>query len=139
MTRTTQLGTDCRIELVEVQSPLWSELSAGLEWLELRGSAVYRGQGIPHGSGQPVIAVPGFLSSDIEMLELRRWLGRIGYTAFASGTGLNADCPDVIIEKLIETAEDVAARSGQQVRLVGHSLGGVLSRAAAVLRPDLVS
>jgi pimeloyl-ACP methyl ester carboxylesterase len=139
MATTKNLDPECDIEIVEAKVSLWPEVGAGLEWLELRASVLYRGDDVPRGSGQPVITVPGFLSSDLGLFELRRWLGRIGYSSHASEVGINADCPDIMIEKLIETVETVATGSGVRVRLVGHSLGGVLARAAAVLRPDLIS
>ncbi len=52
-----------------------------------------------------------------------------------SDIGRNADCPDVLLERLIETVEDTNQRAGRRVRLIGHSFGGVLARAAAARMP----
>ena len=133
------IKVDCAIPAREARTSLWSELFWIAEWAELRMSPVYHGAGIPRGSGQPVVVVPGFLGTDAHTGEMRGWLKRLGYATYPSGIGRNMDCPDVSLEKLEETLESVARRSGQSVRIGGHSLGGLLARAAAVRRPDLVS
>jgi pimeloyl-ACP methyl ester carboxylesterase len=118
--------------------PIWRELGAWMEWIELRRSAVYRGIGVPRGKGECVILVPGFLGSETSLSELRRWLVRIGYRVCSSGIDRNADCPDVSLARLLEATEAAFELGRAPVRLVGHSLGGTLSRAAAVKRPDLI-
>lgn len=119
--------------------PLVSELLAGLEWAVLRMTPLYYGIGVPHGDGSPVVLVPGFLGSDSSLLEMRLWLRRIGYHAYASGIGRNAECPDILIERLLETIELAYEETGRPVTLIGHSLGGLLARTAAARRPDRVS
>src|SRR6185437_981162 len=37
----------------------------------------------PRGDGHPVLALPGFLASDLSMAPLRRYLGELGYDAHA--------------------------------------------------------
>jgi pimeloyl-ACP methyl ester carboxylesterase len=44
-----------------------------------------------------------------------------------------------VAEQLESRIETVVARRGRPVRIVGHSLGGMLARGLAVRRPDLVS
>jgi pimeloyl-ACP methyl ester carboxylesterase len=122
-----------------VRLTLWPELFWATEWASLRVSPVYSGAAVPSGRGEPVVVVPGFLASDRHTTELRRWLTRIGYSVHPSGIGRNDDSPDVALEKLEETIIELASLVGGPVRLVGHSLGGTLARAAAVRRPDLVS
>lgn len=124
--------------LPDASIPIWREFGAWSEWIELRRSAVYKGIGVPRGKGQHVILVPGFLGSDGSMSELRGWLTRIGYRVFPSGIDVNVDCPDVSLARLLEAIEAATGPSGAPVRLIGHSLGGSLSRAAAVERPDLI-
>ena len=130
---------DCELPLSEKRLPLWREIFWLAEWFTLRSSAVYRGAGVPHGRFEPVLLVPGFLGSDQSLKELSRWLGRVRYRAYASGIGRNADCPDVLLSKLIESVEAASRDSGQRLRVIGHSLGGTLARAAAVRRPDVIS
>ncbi|HLK70181.1 MAG TPA: alpha/beta fold hydrolase [Bryobacteraceae bacterium] len=123
-----------------VELPIWQELLAGVEMLYLRASPAYWGFGIPHGDGSAVIVIPGFLVTDLYLTELRLWLGRIGYRAYFSGLGLNAECPNLLIRyRLQQTIEQAWRETGRKVHLVGHSLGGVIGRAAAAQRPDLVA
>jgi triacylglycerol lipase len=118
--------------------PIWRELCAWMEWIELRQSSVYQGNGVPTGSGEQVILVPGFLGSGASLSELRRWLLRMGYRVAPSGIDRNLDCPDVTLPRLLEATETAAQAGKARVHLIGHSLGGTLSRAAAVRRPDLI-
>src|SRR6201995_6197756 len=43
----------------------------------------------PRGDGHPVLALPGFLASDLSMVPLRRYLGELGYDAHAWRMGRN--------------------------------------------------
>jgi pimeloyl-ACP methyl ester carboxylesterase len=130
---------DCEIPYTEARLPIWREILWGVEWLDLRASPIYRGVGVARGDGEPVVLVPGFLGSDAHLGELQRWLTRAGYRVVLSGIGRNADCPDVMLEIILETVEATYRAGGQRVRLIGHSLGGTLARAAGVFRPDLVA
>lgn len=122
-----------------VSTPLWREWLFGLDWLALRASPVYYGCGVERGRGQPVVVVPGFLASDLSMMELYGWLARIGYRPYFSNIGRNADCPNHIAGQLLETVRTAYYDTGQQVRLVGHSLGGMLARSVALDYPEYVS
>jgi pimeloyl-ACP methyl ester carboxylesterase len=119
--------------------PLISELLVGLDWIALKASPVYYGIGVPRGDGAPVILIPGFLGTDSSLLEMHLWLGRIGYRSYLAGIGRIADCPDVMMEHLMETIDRAHRETGQRVRLIGHSLGGLLARVAAVRRPEQVA
>jgi len=112
----------------------------GIEMFYLRLSPVYWGFGIPPGDGSAVIVIPGFLMTDLYLTEFRSWIGRIGYKAYFSGIGLNAECPNLLIRhKLDETIRKAYKETGRKVHLVGHSLGGVIARAAASQTPDRVA
>jgi pimeloyl-ACP methyl ester carboxylesterase len=119
--------------------PIWRELFAVMEWASLRISPVYYGHGVPRGDGEPVVVVPGFLCSDAVMVEMHSWLGRIGYEPYMSGIGLNVTCPSVTSARLMETVRRAAEETGRRVRIVGHSLGGMLGRRVAMQRPEMVS
>ena len=93
----------------------------------------------PRGDGAAVIAVPGFMGSDGYLLELRHWLRRIGYSAYSSEVGQNADCLDLLSRRLLATIDSAADQTGRKVHLVGHSLGGVLARGVCGLRPEAVA
>ena len=89
--------------------PIWREALAGLDWMSLRASPVFYGCGVPRGDGAAVVLVPGFLASDWYLFEIHAWLTRIGYRAFMSRVGRNADCLDVIADRLFRTIESAAA------------------------------
>jgi triacylglycerol lipase len=92
---------------------------------------------VPRGDGAAVIVFPGFLGSDVYMSQLRSWLGRIGYRTYASGIGLNAECPNLLIQyRVTEVLAKARAATRRKVHLVGHSLGGVIARSIAAQRPN---
>ncbi len=127
-----------KIEFASVQIPIWRETFLALDWVALRASSVYRGLGIPHGDGAPVVLIPGFLGIDTYMVEMHAWLKRIGYRPYMSGIGHNADCPNVLAQRLYVTIDQAYRETGQRVDLVGHSLGGIMARVAAVRFPRRV-
>ncbi len=120
--------------------PIWQELLVGVEMMYLRLSPVYWGSGVPEGDGSAVVVIPGFLATDFYLRDFRGWLKRIGYRPYKSSIGWNAECPNLLIRlKLTETIEKAYKTTRKKVHLVGHSLGGVIARAAAAQMPDLVA
>lgn len=119
--------------------PIWHEAMLGLDWLALRTSPVFYGLGVSRGNGSAVVVVPGFMGTDHYLWEMNLWLRRIGYKAYMSGIGWNADCLETKAQKLIGTIEKAASETGGKVHLIGHSLGGVLSRSAAARRPEKIA
>jgi pimeloyl-ACP methyl ester carboxylesterase len=119
--------------------PLWREVLVGVDWFSLRLSPVYYGIGVPRGDGSPVIVVPGFLGSDNYLIEMYYWLRRIGYKPYYSQIGRNAECPDLLRDRLFKTMDDAYEENGRKLHLIGHSLGGLLARSAAAERPEMVS
>jgi pimeloyl-ACP methyl ester carboxylesterase len=96
--------------------------------------------GVPRGDGSGVILIPGFLGTDVYLTELHAWLGRLGYRAYFSGIGLNAECPNLLIQRRLNLTIDQALRdTGRRVHLIGHSLGGVIARSVAGQRPNDVA
>jgi len=94
---------------------------------------------VPKGDGSAVVVIPGFLGTDSYLRDLRSWLARINYNAYLSGIGRNAECLELLVGRLIETIGHARSQTGRPVHLIGHSLGGILARSAAALRPDLVA
>jgi pimeloyl-ACP methyl ester carboxylesterase len=124
---------------VTCSSPIFSEPLCALEFLALRLSPEYRGSTIPRGDGSAVVIIPGLLGMDIHLFELHAWLRRIGYRPYYSGIGFAADCPDRLSRQLDETIDRGYAETGRRVHLIGHSLGGIFARSAAVRRPNRVA
>jgi pimeloyl-ACP methyl ester carboxylesterase len=126
----------------EVAAPIsmLQETLFGVEALLLRASAAYYGIGVPHGAGAGVVVIPGFLGTDLYLMEMHAWLRRIGYRAYFSGIGLNADCPNLLIQRrLKQTMDQAREETGQKIHLIGHSLGGIIARSAAAQRPGDVA
>ncbi len=123
-----------------VALPIWQELLVGVEMVCLKVSPVFWGFGIPPGDGSAVVVVPGFMGTDLYLGELRAWLTRIGYEAYHSQIGLNAECPNLLIRhRLMPTIEKAYRKTRRRVHLIGHSLGGVMARAVASQMPEYVA
>ena len=126
-----------RVDEAEANIPIWKEALFGAELLLLHASPVYYGLGVPHGDGSGVIVIPGFLGTDQYLAQLHSWLGRIGYRSYLSGIGINAECPNLLIQyRLRDTIEKALAETGRRIHLIGHSLGGMLARSVAGQHPD---
>lgn len=101
-------------------------------------SDVVAGRGVPHGHGQPVVVLPPAAAGDWILPILLQWLRRIDYTSYRSSIGLHVDCSDRTMSRVLPRVEQIAERHEAAVTLVGHSRGGLLARAMAAARPDLV-
>ncbi len=124
----------------EASNSLWTEALFGAEVLLLHAMPVYYGFGVPRGDDSGVVIIPGFLGTDLYLTELHGWLGRIGYRPYFSGIGINADCPNLLIQRHVsETIERALDETGRKIHLIGHSLGGVIARSIAGGRPKDVA
>jgi triacylglycerol lipase len=135
-------GKELRIfeEHTAADVPLWQEALAGIEMLLLRASPVYYGLGAPRGDRSGVVIIPGFLGTDLYLMEMFAWLQRMGYRPYYSGIGLNAECPNLLIRKrLNETLERAIRETRGPIHLIGHSLGGIIARSAANQLPEQIA
>lgn len=118
----------------------WSEALVAAELLLLHATPTYYGLGVPHGDSSGVVVIPGFLGTDIYLMELHAWLQRIGYRPYFSGIGLNAECPNLLIQRrLNETIAKARKETRGKIHVIGHSLGGIIARAIAHQRPDIIA
>jgi triacylglycerol lipase len=121
---------------LEANTSLWTEALFAAEVLLLHATPVYYGFGVPRGDDSGVVIIPGFLGTDLYLNELHGWLERIGYRAYFSGIGINADCPNLLVKRHVsETVERALDETGRKIHLIGHSLGGVIARSIAGERP----
>ena len=126
-----------REDHAEADISIWKEALFAAELLLLHTSPVYYGLGVPHGDGSAVVIIPGFLGSDTYLAQMHSWLARIGYKPFFSGIGINAQCPNLLIEyRMAFNIERALTETGRKIHLIGHSLGGIMARSVAAQRPN---
>jgi pimeloyl-ACP methyl ester carboxylesterase len=92
----------------------------------------------PRGDGHPVLALPGFLASDLSMVPMRRYLSELGYDTHAWRMGRNTGGIARIRSALLERLAEIHASSGRKVSIIGWSLGGVYARDLALRAPEMV-
>lgn len=84
------------------------------------------------------IDIPGFLAPEASMAPLRWYLRWLGHDARPWGLGTNRGNPEDLRFTFIDVLEDQVAEAGQAANLVAWSMGGVVAREVARMRPDLV-
>jgi len=92
----------------------------------------------PRGDGHPVLALPGFLASDLSMAPLRRYLRELGYESHAWRMGRNIGGVAKMRASLLDLLARIHRDSGRKVSIVGWSLGGVYARDLALQAPEMV-
>jgi dienelactone hydrolase len=92
----------------------------------------------PRGDGHPVLALPGFLASDLSMAPLRRYLAELGYDAHAWRMGRNIGGMAKMRAALLDRLTTIHRETGRKVSVVGWSLGGVYARDLALQAPGMV-
>lgn len=110
-----------------------------LELARLLGDPVFRGVGLPRGDGRAVVLMPGLGGGDLTLLVMAMWLQRLGYRPRLCGFVANVGCSETAMERVERQLELLHERDGRRVALIGHSRGGLYSRALACRRPELVS
>src|SRR5579863_5775428 len=66
----------------------------------------------PKGDGHPVLALPGFLASDLSMAPMRRYLKELGYDAHAWRMGRNLGGLTRVRAALRERLAEIHANTG---------------------------
>ena len=90
------------------------------------------------GAGQPVMVIPGILSSDNATALLRRTLDETGYRSYASELGFLTGIKPATLARAVERLSEIAEAEQRKVALVGWSLGGLYARVLAQRHPELV-
>ncbi len=89
------------------------------------------------GDGHPVMVVPGFMSSERSTGVLRKFIAKLGYDVYDWGLGRNVGKVEYL-ELLLERIDEIYAKTGKPISLIGWSLGGVFARQAAKERPEII-
>ena len=85
---------------------------------------------------QPVLVIPGFITSDKSTIALRTFLTLMGYPSYGWDLGRNYGPLPGIEDGLRDRLAEVADRHGQRVSIVGWSLGGIYARQLAKMMPE---
>jgi triacylglycerol lipase len=116
---------------------LWDPLALR-ELSALLRDPVFRGRGVPHGDGRPVLLIPGFLSGDWSLRVLHDWLKRLGYQAHLSGIQLNVRASEHMLAGLRHRMFEIQKRDGSRITLIGHSRGGLLAKVLSQRAPQAI-
>lgn len=94
----------------------------------------------PRGDSHEVIVSPGFACSKASTFLLRSYLSSLGYQVHDWGLGRNLGLRTIgsTGDRLAEQIDRIGDGGRRKVSLVGHSLGGVMSRRYAFLNPRRV-
>ena len=89
------------------------------------------------GNGQPVLLIPGFMTTDLSTKPLRKFLWRNGYQTYSWGLGRNLGRFEDL-DKLLVKIDALYEKHQEKIILIGWSLGGVYGRALARERAEKV-
>jgi pimeloyl-ACP methyl ester carboxylesterase len=123
------------------ERPSWLSLFG-----EVQAALAARARAIPRdlknalpGDGRPVIIFPAFFAGDWQTEPLRDFLTGKGYAVYGWDLGTNIGPTAFTLRGMVRRIDEVRAENkNAKVTLIGHSLGGVLARELAKLRPDAV-
>ncbi|MEE9375659.1 MAG: alpha/beta hydrolase [Rhizobiaceae bacterium] len=92
----------------------------------------------PRGDGQPVLVLPGLITSDRSTMPLRHALSALGYPTYGWDLGRNLGPLPGIEKAMVDRVMELHEKYGRKVSLVGWSLGGIYARQLAKMLPDHV-
>ncbi len=89
------------------------------------------------GDGQPVLVLPGFLTTDKSTQILRSFLKELGYVPYTWDLGRNLGDYRYVLESA-NRVKEIYKKHKTKVNIIGWSLGGVYAREIARAHPKLV-
>jgi esterase/lipase len=90
------------------------------------------------GSGETILFVPGFGTSDTITLPFRNYLSFLGYDVHGWGLGFNTGNVPRLLPKVSKLVKELSESKKKKIILMGWSLGGYLVREAARDYPNYV-
>src|SRR3954451_13892904 len=82
----------------------------------------------PHGHGETVLLIPGFLAGDWTMHPLRDFLRHLKYRVEFAGVALNLGPTKGLLPHLERAVERLHAEARAPMVVIGQSLGGAFAR-----------
>lgn len=114
-------------------------LGEAIEFMRIRSGSTIGALADGHdGGGRPVLLVPGFLAGEKSMLRLRNTLRAANYVTFGWRQGMNLGVTGETLPRLERRLEEIHRVTGREISLIGWSMGGLIARELAKLRPDCV-
>ncbi|WP_247710084.1 alpha/beta hydrolase family protein [Qipengyuania xiapuensis] len=92
----------------------------------------------PARSPKRIMLLPGFGAHPVRMRWMAKQLEKAGHTAKSWGMGVNLGATADRFAKTEERLLDLYQRRGEQIVLIGWSLGGVMARELAKRHPDKI-
>ncbi|MEM8751591.1 MAG: alpha/beta hydrolase [Pseudomonadota bacterium] len=92
----------------------------------------------PRGDGQPVLVLPGLITTDRSTVALRTLLSTLGYKTSGWELGRNYGPLPGVEEGMKSRLSRLAEEAGRKVSVVGWSLGGIYARQLAKMMPNHV-
>ena len=92
----------------------------------------------PRGDGQPVLVLPGLITSDRSTRPLRGLLTALGYPTYGWEMGRNYGPLPGVEEGLMSRVDELHEEHGRTVSLVGWSLGGIYARQLGKMMPKKI-
>lgn len=119
--------------------PFWT-LTEGRAIFEFGAFSLLRRQmrSLPKGDGHPVLVLPGFMASDHSTRPMRKLLDDLGYKSYGWGLGRNVRFNETREREMSDLVERIYNETGENLSIVGWSLGGVFARELAKMHPDIV-
>lgn len=92
----------------------------------------------PRGNGQPVLVLPGLITTDRATVALRQFLQSKGFSTYGWDMGRNLGPLPGVEDGMVARIDELYEKYGQTVSLVGWSLGGIYARQLAKMMPKKV-
>ena len=92
------------------------------------------------GDGHPVLVVPGLICTDFSTRLLRKFINKLGYTAYGWELGRNmGNLKDLTDLKRLQGRIDIISKkhNNQKITLIGWSMGGIYVREIAKMQPEM--
>jgi len=89
------------------------------------------------GDGHPVLVIPGVFNKDDATAPLRHFLKKVGYTTYPWELGRNMG-KEGYLDQLGDKIQRIHEETGEQISIIGISLGGIYARELAKAYPKII-